>query len=332
MGLYMAKIIEDLDVNTAPLVGRLTAVLGGRRVRVGICDGEDPRVQIAARALATQLGIEVTIFSKTPIVIEGVRNLSPETSSEVGKYADRLFALRAHKGLTAAESMRELSNPLYLAALMLEAGELDAVVSGSVSTTADVIRAGLHCLPRTTQTISSCFLMQMVGGESLIFSDCGVIPYPTAEQLCDIAIASTRSRAALVGDTPKVAFLSFSTHGSAEHESVFKVREALKLFKQKMPDVLADGELQFDAAFVPAVAQRKCPGSPIAGAANIFIFPNLDAGNIAYKAVERLAGAKAIGPLVQGFARPWLDLSRGCSALDIVGVAAAGVLFSRMKS
>jgi phosphate acetyltransferase len=285
-------------------------------------------VQAAARSIVRDFGAQVTLYSKTPVSVEGARNLTPAGCAELPSYCERLLTLRAHKGLTAVQAKEELQNPLYLAALMLEAGELDTVVSGSLSTTADVIRTGLHCLPRSTQTISSCFLMQLKGGESLIFSDCGVIPYPTAEQLCDIAVASTITRAALVGDTPKVAFLSFSTRGSAEHESVTKVREAFNLFKQKMPEVVADGELQFDAAFVPSVAQRKCPDSPVAGGANILVFPNLDAGNIAYKAVERLAGAKAIGPLIQGFKKPWLDLSRGCSALDIVSVAAAGLLIA----
>lgn len=320
----MTTNLEAAAVLAAPLAAKLSALAAP--LKIGLGDGEDPRVQAAADGLAKNFKHAITIISKTPVKVGGVRNVTPESCQSINRYVDRLLQLRAHKGLTRDLAAKELDNPLYLSALMLEAGELDVVVSGSVSTTADVIRAGLHCVPRQTQTISSCFLMELQDGRSLIFSDCGVLPYPTAEQLCDIAEAAVHSRIALVGDTPKVAFLSFSTYGSAEHESVAKVRSAAQLFKERMPEVVSDGELQFDAAFVPAVAQRKCPGNSLGGMANILIFPNLDAGNIAYKLVERLAGARAVGPLIQGFKKPWLDLSRGCTALDIVSVAAAGGL------
>ncbi|MFQ5690229.1 MAG: phosphate acyltransferase [Gemmatimonadota bacterium] len=216
---------------------------------------------------------------------------------------------------------------LELAVSRLARGELDGVVAGAVLPTAEVIRAGLRHLglaPGTT-TVSSCFYMvlarpSLAGTEVLSFTDPGVVPCPTADQLAESAEAACRARRRVVGDEPRVAFLSYSTLGSAGGESVEKVREAVRAFRLRCPEVAADGELQADAALVPDVARRKAPGSEVAGAANVLVFPGLDAANIAYKLVQRLAGAVALGPILQGFARPLNDLSRGASVEDIVHV------------
>lgn len=236
---------------------------------------------------------------------------------------------RAKEKLTAEEALAMVSDPLYFAALLVSRGDADGMVAGAVATTADVLRASIKCigLQENIRTVSSYFIMVIPGcsqGDDgvMLFADCAVAISPTVEQLADIAISTAASAKSLLGMEPRVAMLSFSTHGSAAHPKVKKVRDATLLVNQLRPDILCDGELQGDAALIESIASKKAPGSKVAGKANVLIFPDLDSGNIAYKLVQRLANAEAIGPILQGLAKSVNDLSRGCSVKDIQDVIA----------
>lgn len=318
----MADLIDDIKKKARQL-----------KKHIVLPDAMDERAIQAARIITDEkianislVGNEDAILSKAQqlgVGLENIHIVDPEKSEKLNDFIQVYYNLRKKKGLQLEQAQVTMKQPLFFGAMMVRKGIADGSVAGSLSTTGDVIRAGIQVvgMPPGISVVSSFFLM-VFPHTIYLYADCGVVPNPSAEQLADIAISTAENHRKLTGEIPRIAMLSFSTKGSASHPLVEKIQKATALVKQKQPGLIIDGELQVDAAIVPSVSAKKAPGSSIAGNANVLIFPNLDAGNIAYKITQRLAGAEAFGPIIQGLKKPCYDLSRGCSVNDIVSMAA----------
>jgi len=328
-------------VNFLKKLAARAAEAGGHVV---LAEGHDSRIVEAAASLASAGSFEVTVVcpeaelrdEHSELAAAGVEVTDPVNDPRREEFARYLHERRAGKGMTLDAALGAVTDPLYFSSLMVATGAADASVGGAVRTTADTVRAALHCIGpgQGLRTVSSAFIMvhpdaQWGDNGVMVFSDCAVLPDPTPEQLAEIAISAAATFKSIVGGEPKVALLSFSTKGSAVSPLVDKVTAAAAELKGREVDFRFDGELQFDAALIARIGEKKAPGSIVAGQANVLVFPDLNAGNITYKAVERMGGARALGPLMQGLAKPANDLSRGCSAADVVQTSMLSLLQAR---
>ncbi|HBN12006.1 MAG TPA: phosphate acetyltransferase [Clostridiales bacterium] len=328
------------------LLDEIKAKAAKLKKTIVLCEGEDKRVVEAAAQITKEgiakivlIGNEAECKKVAPDVdLTGITLVDPLNSEKTAEYANLLYEARKAKGMTEEQARAQAKDRTMFGALMLKAGDVDGYVSGACHSTANTLRPGLQVVKTAPgiKTVSSCFLM--IAPEKhkynpdgvAVFADCAINIEPTAEQLADIAVSSARTAKAIAGIEPRVAMLSFSTKGSGNDDkftqTVPKVQKATELAKEMAPELALDGEFQFDAAVAPEVGQLKAPGSKVAGNANVFVFPNINAGNIGYKIAQRFGGYMAIGPVCQGFAKPLNDLSRGCSVEDIVATVAVTAL------
>lgn len=302
-------------------------------------ESHDERVLKAAEILKKNKTVSVITLGNDEIIrkdadklnvdLQGIRIIDPMNSDKLSDFTNIFFNMRKHKGITIEQARETVVKDLFFGAMMVKEGLADGSVAGSTASTGDIMRAGIQCvgMPDGISIVSSFFLM-LFPDKVFSFADCAVVPDPDANQLADIAISTADNHRKLTDEEPYVAMLSFSTRGSAQHELIDKVINATKLVKEKRPDINVDGELQFDAAIIESIGLKKAPGSSVAGKANVLIFPDLNSGNIGYKIAQRLAGAEAVGPLVQGLKKPCFDLSRGCSVDDIVNTASFAAVMS----
>ena len=319
------------------LIDKIKAKAKANVKRIVLPEGEEIRNVQAAVKIVEQGLAKLTLLGDPEKVkevaagasLDGLTIVNPKTSDKCAEYANTLYELRKAKGMTPEQAAELVKDPMYYGVMMVKMGDADGLVSGAIHSTGDMLRPALQIIKSKPgiKTVSSCFLMECpnkaYGDDGvMVFADCAVNIDPDAEQLASIALGAADSARSLAGIEPRVAMLSFSTKGSAKHDLVTKVQEATRIAKELDPNLLLDGELQLDAAIVESVGQLKAPGSPVAGKANVLVFPGLEAGNIGYKLVQRLAGAEAYGPILQGIAKPCNDLSRGCSVDDIVATVA----------
>lgn len=331
------------------LMNKLWEAAKADKKRIVLPEGDEERTLVAAQKIK-ELGLAYPVLvgdnakinenaRELGVNLDGIEIIDPNNSERLECYINEFYELRKSKGMTLSKAEKIVRDPLYFGTMMVKLDDADGMVSGATHTTGDLLRPGLQIIKTApgVSVVSSFFIMMVPGSQygeegMLLFSDCAVNPNPNYEQLAAIAIATAETARSLCKIEPRVAMLSFSTMGSADHEMVDKVRKATELAKELRPDLLIDGELQLDAAIVNKVANQKAPNSNVAGRANVLIFPDLQSGNIGYKLVQRFANAEAIGPMCQGFAKPINDLSRGCSSDDIVNVVALTAVQAQNKN